>query len=525
MIEVGTTSISTEVDTEVVITTDLPEVVVDVSKAITAEVSPDTYVLVSDGMFSGNATGGIPNWLLNAIQQELTVGDGNLMSVLDAMQVALDAVQLGVNQTITQVENLALSQSTLATTLGSQIDGNSAAILDVAATRVTEAGALAVANTAIGTTFGGNVNAYINNLASVYTAPGSATATNISTLQASYNDQTARIDTMEYVTTDEFGYSLGASKLATAPDGSITGWQFTNGTGVQSEFKIQAEKFSVSDGTTGYTPFSISGNNILFNGKVSFTNVTGTDSVLTTGEAASDINANTTTIDGGKITTGSIAAVQIAANTITSSQLTTGIALINGEVKSSDFTTIGGAGFRLKSNAAGTSADPTIYGAYILGGTLDGATLTGQLLDISNMKVANGGVNTSAFSIVLQSISSYVTFYGKNYSSGYLYNRCLLSSQNILINASCDATASSGDAFGESSTSITLQRSIDGGAWVNIDNAQLSCSVNGLGVNMSISQDLFISYVDIIDSTTFSTISYQCVGVSSYKIICSSTNI
>lgn len=45
---------------------------------------------------------------------------------------------------------------------------------------------------------------------------------------------------------------------------------------------------------------------------------------LKPGDAASDINNNTTTIDGGKITTGSISADQIAANSITAEHIQTG---------------------------------------------------------------------------------------------------------------------------------------------------------------------------------------------------------
>lgn len=378
MIEASTSSVVTDVTTVVELGTELPDVVVDVSKSITAEVSPETYVLVSDGMFSGNATGGIPNWLLNAIEQELTVGDGNLSSVLAAMQVTLDAVQLGVNQNVTQIENLALSQSTLATTLGSQIDGNSAAIIDVAATRVTEAGALAIASTAIGTTFGGNVDAYIGNLASVYTAPGSATATNISTLQTSYNDQTARIDTIEYATTDEFGYSLGASKLATAPDGSITGWQFTDGTGIQSEFKIQATNFSISDGTTGYVPFSITGTDINFLGKVTFDGL--------------GIDSNSTTIDGGKITTNTLQADRLKAG-VSGSTVWTGGGLISANFNGNAYGSIGTptTGFRLSSNAAGTSADPSIYGAYIKGGTIASVEMLSMVVASNQLLVKAEG--------------------------------------------------------------------------------------------------------------------------------------
>jgi hypothetical protein len=88
-----------------------------------------------------------------------------------------------------------------------------------------------------------------------------------------------------------------------------------------------------------------------------------------------------TVIDGGRITTGYINANRIDATTISASNM-----LVNQTVRSSDFTTVGGAGFRLKSNAAGTYDDPTIYGAYIRG-----AKLSGSYASPDSMKIiANG---------------------------------------------------------------------------------------------------------------------------------------
>jgi hypothetical protein len=122
-------------------------------------------------------------------------------------------------------------------------------------------------------------------------------------------------------------------------------------------FKLIASGQSVAS-RNPFTVNAVTGE-ISFNGVVDFTNTNA---------------SGTTTIDGSKITSGSIKALQIAANTITTNNLTTGITLVNGQVSSSDFTTIGGTGFRLKSNASGTSADPTIYGAYIKGGVLEAST-------------------------------------------------------------------------------------------------------------------------------------------------------
>ena len=121
----------------------------------------------------------------------------------------------------------------------------------------------------------------------------------------------------------------------------------TSGSGLPtgaSEFWIKADKFKLMSADGGkkssYSPFSVDATtgDITFNGKVTFSNITGytpptiptnlsefvNDSgyVLPTGVAAA-VNSNTTTINGSKITTGSIAAAQIGAGTITSDKIST----------------------------------------------------------------------------------------------------------------------------------------------------------------------------------------------------------
>ena len=103
----------------------------------------------------------------------------------------------------------------------------------------------------------------------------------------------------------------------------------TPGSGIpvgSSEFWINADKFKLT--TTGYngvkySPFSVNGidGTITFNGKVSFSSVTNVPNYVLPAEVANAINTNTTTIDGAKITTGSITADRIAAGTITSDKL------------------------------------------------------------------------------------------------------------------------------------------------------------------------------------------------------------
>jgi hypothetical protein len=74
--------------------------------------------------------------------------------------------------------------------------------------------------------------------------------------------------------------------------------------------------------------------------------------------------------------------------------------VIDGVMKSNDFTAIGGSGFRLKSKAAGSAADPTIYGAYIKGAQIDGGMIKAASLDVGDITVlTQSGNGTELFNI------------------------------------------------------------------------------------------------------------------------------
>lgn len=120
-----------------------------------------------------------------------------------------------------------------------------------------------------------------------------------------------------------YTWSANASKLITNPNGQITGWSFGDGSNTKSYFDIYADNFRIVNATTHTVPFSISGSDVVFNGKVNFTNVTNVPQLGSTPqEVVNAVNAgNTTTIDGGKITTGSITTDQIAAGSVKSTQL------------------------------------------------------------------------------------------------------------------------------------------------------------------------------------------------------------
>lgn len=216
---------------------------------------------------------------------------------------------------------------------------------------------------------------------------------------------------------------------------------YTSGNGTQanpyvSEFWIDASrlKFTNSNQTGQVAPFTIDASGVTpqikFNGKVSFTNITDPD-------YASSINSNTTTINGGKITTGSVTAAQIQAGSVSADRLTStngsstvwaGGGLISANFNGNVVGNIGSptAGFRLSSNAAGTlgSNDPNIYGAYILGSIIDASSsfITSSYLDSSK----TGSAIATKVNPIL---------YGANYSSGFLSTRFTKTSSYAIVSA------------------------------------------------------------------------------------------
>jgi len=146
-----------------------------------------------------------------------------------------------------------------------------------------------------------------------------------------------------------------ASSLIHAPDGSITGWEYADGStpygDTTSQFAIYADNFKLSNGTTGYSPFSVDTINgrINFDGYVSFTGL--------------GIDSDSTTIDGGK--------------------LTTNTAWIGGIIQSTNFEwTSGNEPIGFAASGEGIE-DPDDIGTYynIVGGDIYGGNIVGGIVD------------------------------------------------------------------------------------------------------------------------------------------------
>lgn len=252
-----------------------------------------------------------------------------------------------------------------------------------------------------------------------------------------------------------------------------------------SEFWIDASrfKFTNSNVTGSVAPFTIdaSGVNpqIKFNGVVNFSNITNVPQLGSTPqEVVTAINnAQTTTINGPRITTGSIGAAQIAANSVSADRLMagtngstvwTGGGLVSSNFNGNPVGVIGSptSGFRLSSNSAGNSSDPNIYGAYIRG-----STIAASALAVDSLKIETA-VNTfaplsfaSVASVQNQFTSDYLlyldTIFSPVYAGGY-YNKRLSSYQtpiNLFMNCFIDV----GDV------TCFLEVNYNGGGWRTVD--------------------------------------------------------
>lgn len=228
---------------------------------------------------------------------------------------------------------------------------------------------------------------------------------------------------------------------------------------------------------------------------------------------ATAINAGTTTIDGPKITTGSITASQISSASITADRLspTTGTTTTwkGGGLVSNNFNgnadgAIGSptAGFRLSSDAAGTSTDPTIYGAYIKGGTIDGLTVLSTLFNANDIKIKSISDATKSGRISYTVTSG--SFVGSNYSTGYLANRVCSTTSYIVIHAKSSVNSGSWSP----ALFALLQYSISGGAWVTVDSGRFSISnssntAGGAEVMVSMFAIVQGSIIGATDTITF----------------------
>lgn len=206
-----------------------------------------------------------------------------------------------------------------------------------------------------------------------------------------------------------------------------------------------------------------------FNGIVQFTNIANAD-------YANAINNGTTTINGGRITTNTLEA-NVLKPASGGSTVWNGGALISYNFNGNAVGGIGNPtqGFRLSSNAAGTSVDPNIYGAYIKGSTID----------VEDMKVRAVGYpnNFGRVSFASKNISVVMPGYG----TGFMQNRLCSKSVGI-IKVDCWARGY------DDRVKIALQYSTNNIDWINI---RIHSS---LVAGMTNASHVIVSFSELIDN-------------------------
>lgn len=210
-----------------------------------------------------------------------------------------------------------------------------------------------------------------------------------------------------------------------------------------------------------------------FNGIVQFSNVSGTDNLLTTSyNPANAINLGTTTINGGKITTSTLEA-NVLKPASGGSTVWNGGALISYNFNGNLVGNIGSPnqGFRLSSNATGISTDPNIYGAYIKGGTLEGTSLIGGSVTVSSSVLGNTGpviiIDSNSASSLTTSIAQFIPLVNKSYGTGFNSTRMCKTSQVVTITG----LAMSFNSLG----SLYIEISTDGGSsWLTLATSSIN---------------------------------------------------
>lgn len=222
---------------------------------------------------------------------------------------------------------------------------------------------------------------------------------------------------------------IGAGQVTVQGAFTVEGWRSAGQTTINGG-QITANTITVNQ--LNFTPITgtnivasinassegiqISGDKISITGLTHFASGYDPSTKIATGLAAADINTNTTTIDGGKITAHTISAYQIAANTITVSELNfvpvtgtnviasinassegikvtaskitlAGIVALTDDIKTTDFVS-GSAGWRIKGDGTAEFNNVTVRGTvYAASGEFSGTLKTTNLYSSSTLSV------------------------------------------------------------------------------------------------------------------------------------------
>jgi hypothetical protein len=149
--------------------------------------------------------------------------------------------------------------------------------------------------------------------------------------------------------------------------------------------------------------FQASQQGIGFSGLVTFTS--GSSGAITGYDPADIINNNTTTINGGKITTGSIDADRLSANTITAAKIAAGAIELDGTLIGNNTLPASKGGTGLTSTATLTNSSISISSSGVLSGA-GGGTVSASALGANTDSTAAIRAGTTSSDVGLGSVAN-----------------------------------------------------------------------------------------------------------------------
>lgn len=494
------------------------------------------YTIIGDSIFIPSMYEDAPPWLKEFINTTIDVAvtnrDQSLIDRMEAILTAMDYVPKNqyteqINQIVSEDGIINSRIATLNSNLTDAISSTNATVAEINLTYASKDEAAAIANNVITASLSGSgeIGSALIQLQEAYADLESTAAQSISMLESvmegEINANAAAMETIRtYVGIDEAGASTntGLSGYLEASDGTIGGadsqlandvrvtaegveskfaynsvvningiykksgfglsTNYTSGNGTEvdpyvSEFWIDASrfKFTNSSQTGQVAPFTIDASGttpqITFNGIVNFTNTN-----IASGYPG------TVKINGGLLEANTVKADRFAPTTGTTSTWSGG-GLVSDNFNGNPVGSIGSPtqGFRLSSNAAGTSTDPNIYGAYIKGGTLEGVSLTGTSLSVADIKIKAEGYPNNFGKVLIKKVKTRfgsngytdtITLYSRSYGGGFISDRLCAASPVITIVAQSYGVVS---PTGNWSMVASVQISYDGTTWQTISSS------------------------------------------------------
>ena len=475
----------------------VPDVIAD---AITKAMSDTKDAVLSDSLLSTlrtdleNLDDGV--YKKTYIDNTITYLENLLTSKVDLETVA----SIADSKIATASEGFAAASTV--NLLTSRVGNSESAIISLAETVNTKDTARANQITELEASIDESFSGYSEAIDLYVDAEGNVISRKIEEIAAQNYSAKVSINELNEITLDDEGtYTAYVAKTITDSNGKTVGLQFADSNELTS-FLINADTFKISNSTNDYTPFSIVDNNLLFNGKVTFSNITGGDSILTVDNVQDAINNNVTSIDGGKIVTNAAfvnnlnATGGIVADTIRANKVITSPIINGGEVNST------------------TLNSTTINSAII-----NSPTINGLNLSISDIKVKSEG-DPSKFGKITQSLTSgYI--YGLSYGAGFIANRVCSNSSIIKVTGFLNIYIGTDGNYG---TSWSLSgRLYD--SYGTLDSKTISASANG--TQLAISTTIIftaIIYGSRIPTTGTNTFGIQVTSASNAVYNVMSTN-